>query len=90
MLLIIVESFAQTTTIWGKVTDNETGKPIPFVHLVFKNTFVGTSTDTLGKYKLTTKKVVDSVLVSSVTYLSKTFRVSLGKSTEDLRDNSRT
>jgi len=78
MLLIVVQSIAQTTTIKGKVTDRETGLPIPYVTIVFKNTTKGATTDTLGMYKLSTKEYVDSVQFSTVTYLSKTLFVKSG------------
>lgn len=78
MIYIVVQSYAQTTTIKGKVTDRETGLPIPYVTIVFKNTTKGATTDTLGMYKLSTKEYVDSVQFSTVTYLSKTLFVKSG------------
>lgn len=82
LLLIVAQSFAQTTTIRGKVTDRETGKPIPYVSVVFINTVTGTTTDTLGLYKLTTKEYVDSVEFATVTYYSNTLSVDRGRSSE--------
>ncbi len=82
MLIIVGQSFAQTTTIFGKVTDLESGKPVPYVSVVFKNTVKGTTTDTLGVYRLSTKEYVDSVEFATVTYRSKTLSVVRGKSSE--------
>jgi len=79
--LLVAQSFAQTTTIKGKVTDRETGLPIPYVTIVFKNTTKGATTDTLGMYKLSTKEYVDSVQFSAVTYLPKTIFVKSGSTT---------
>jgi hypothetical protein len=82
ILLIVSQGYSQSTTIRGKVTDRETGKPVPYVSVVFKNTVTGTTTDTLGVYKLTTKEYVDSVEFATVTYQSKTLFIGRGRTTE--------
>ncbi len=81
-LVIVSHGFAQTTTVHGKVTDQITGKPIPYVTVVFKNSLKGATTDTLGLYKLSTKEYVDSIQFSAVTYLSKTHFIHTGKTSE--------
>ena len=44
--------FSQQLTISGTVTDASTRESIPYVNIVFKNTTTGTTTDTLGYYKI--------------------------------------
>ena len=66
---------AQSTKIRGKVTDIETKEPVPFVSVYFKNTTIGTITDFDGNYFIETRKIFDSVTVSCVGYLTKSFPV---------------
>ncbi|MBV5312234.1 MAG: carboxypeptidase-like regulatory domain-containing protein [Prolixibacteraceae bacterium] len=82
LIFIAGYSFSQPTNVWGKVTDKETGKPIPYVSVVFKNTQIGVLTDTLGGFNLTSKEHVDSIRLSTIGYLNKTIGVISGKSTE--------
>jgi len=82
MLLIVGQGFSQQTTILGKVTDQETGRPIPYASIVFKNTNTGMLSDTLGFFNLTSKVHVDSVYFSSVGYISKAIGIPAGKITE--------
>ncbi len=44
--------FGQTGTISGKVTDSETGEPLPFCNVFISNTTVATTTDFDGNYLL--------------------------------------
>jgi hypothetical protein len=53
----------------------ETGKPIPFVTILFKKTPIGATTDSLGNYKLTSKIKVDSVQFTTIGYIGKTFGI---------------
>lgn len=82
LLFTLTPAFSQSTSIRGKVTDQETGKPIPFVSVFFKNTVTGTITDTLGVYKLTSKEYVDSIHFSTIGYVSKTLFIVTGRTTE--------
>ncbi|MGD1843666.1 MAG: DUF5686 family protein [Thermonemataceae bacterium] len=68
LLLPLSSLYAQQIQIKGRVTDTETGEPIPFANIFFKNhTSVGTSTDVDGYYTLQTEWNNDSL---QVTYLS--------------------
>lgn len=69
------QAFAQTTTVKGRITDADTGEPVPYVSVVFKNTQIGTLSDTLGNYKLVSKNKIDSINFSAVGYFSQTFKV---------------
>ncbi|MCB9192313.1 MAG: carboxypeptidase-like regulatory domain-containing protein [Flavobacteriales bacterium] len=75
--------FAQrTTTIFGTVTDLETHQPLPFANVVFQNSSVGTLTDSLGNFKLETKRNFDSLVVSLIGYKSQTLVVNRGVTEE--------
>lgn len=44
--------FGQTGSIIGKVTDNQTGEPLPFCNVFINNTTIATTTDFDGNYEL--------------------------------------
>ncbi|WP_373495284.1 carboxypeptidase-like regulatory domain-containing protein [Aquiflexum sp.] len=44
--------FGQTGSIIGKVTDNQTGEPLPFCNVFINNTTIATTTDFEGNYEL--------------------------------------
>jgi len=76
MLLFIFSSgYSQSTIVRGKVVDQDTGQPIPFTSVVFKNTQIGAITDTLGYFRLISKGQADSVSFSSVGYIRKTIGI---------------
>lgn len=58
--------------IKGKVTDAETGDPIPFASVLLKGTTVGNSTDFEGNYRIESSVRSDSILVSYLGYISQT------------------
>ncbi len=68
-------SFAQTTSVKGKVTDASTGESIPFANISLKKIPQGTISDLNGIYEFTTDKTSDSIVFSSVGYKSKTVAV---------------
>lgn len=77
ILLIIIltgafQSLAQTVTITGKVTDANSGDPIPFVNVYFQGTSIGTTTDFEGFYELTTTEPGDSLSASYIGYVTRT------------------
>jgi hypothetical protein len=82
LLFIVGTAFSQPTIVRGKVTDMETGKPVPYISVVFKNTQIGVLTDTLGLFQITSKVKVDSVSFSSVGYIGKTIGVKSATTTE--------
>jgi hypothetical protein len=72
--------FAQSTTITGKVTDTDTGEPIPFANVYFKgSTSNGTTTSFDGFFKITTDVPADSLISSFVGYSSRAKFVEKGK-----------
>ncbi len=60
--------FAQITKIRGIIKDAETNEPIAFANVSFKNSTVGTITNTDGEYFLETRNNYDSIVVSFVGY----------------------
>ncbi|MFD2572654.1 DUF5686 family protein [Spirosoma soli] len=67
---------AQTTyQISGHVTDATTGVGIPFVSVAIKGTTAGTTSDAEGRFKISTSHISDSLLVSSLGYQTRAYRL---------------
>lgn len=69
---------AQETIIQGKVTDANSGDPLPFVNVYFKGTQIGVTTDFDGNYLLKTKTPTDSLVATYVGYITRVRPVSKG------------
>lgn len=67
--LLFSEASAQFI-VQGKVTDAETGDPIPFASVLLKGTTLGMNTDFEGNYSLSAKSLPDSIVVSYIGYLT--------------------
>lgn len=63
MLLAALSLGAQTTKVRGTVTDADTGEPIPFAGIFFKDTTIGLTADIDGKFTLETRDPAAHVLV---------------------------
>lgn len=63
---------AQATIVKGKVTDANTGDPIPFANIVFTGTGNGATTDFDGNYLIKTNARADSITASYIGYKTKT------------------
>lgn len=72
MLLLSIQSFAQITKVRGTVKDSETNEPIPFANVSFKNSTIGTITNTDGEYFLESRTYYDSLIISFVGYKPQT------------------
>ncbi|GAB4329915.1 MAG: DUF5686 and carboxypeptidase-like regulatory domain-containing protein [Flammeovirgaceae bacterium] len=72
-------SYAQQTTISGKVIDADTGEGMPFVNVYFKGTQIGTITDFEGYFKISSDKPTDSLVASYIGYIAKAKFVEKGK-----------
>lgn len=66
------------TVVNGKVTDANSGDPIPFASVQFKGTSIGITTDFDGNFTLKTSAPADSLQASYVGYKSKTKAVKKG------------
>ncbi len=71
LLLFAAAAFAQTYTYQGRVTDAQTGDPVPFASVALRGKPIGTATNFEGYYKFTTKERSDSLLVSYVGYATR-------------------
>ncbi|NOQ26869.1 MAG: carboxypeptidase-like regulatory domain-containing protein [Bacteroidales bacterium] len=67
-LLTGTVSIGQITKVRGKIIDANTLEPLPFVNVTFKNSTIGTITNTDGEYFLETRNYYDSISVSFVGY----------------------
>lgn len=63
MLFACVLAAAQTTKVRGTVTDADTGEPIPFAGIYFKDTTIGLTADIDGRFTLETRDPSVKVLV---------------------------
>lgn len=70
---------AQETVVRGKVTDANSGDPVPFVNVVFLGTTIGTTTDFDGHYELSTNTPGDTVAVSYIGYKLRKKAIEKGK-----------
>src|SRR5690554_4162373 len=63
---------AQKTGVSGIVVEDETGLPVPFASVFFKDSKIGTETDLDGKYALESYYATDSLVVRASGLESKT------------------
>lgn len=70
--LLFPFSGSAQTVVSGKVTDANSGDPIPFANVIFKGTSIGITTDFDGNYTLKTSTLVDSLQASYIGYTAKT------------------
>ncbi|HLV40773.1 MAG TPA: DUF5686 family protein [Brumimicrobium sp.] len=66
---------AQKTGVSGMVVENETGEPVPFASVFFKDSKIGTETDFDGKYSIESYYATDSLVVRASGLESKTIAV---------------
>lgn len=71
LALCQVPSFAQETVISGKITDVNSGDPLPFVNVYFLGTTIGVTSDFDGRYELKTNTPTDTLAVSYIGYKSR-------------------
>lgn len=78
-LLAVQKAVAQETVVNGRVTDAETGDPLPFVNVLFQGTYIGTTSDFDGYFSLSTVENVDSLEVSYIGYHKRVKAVTKGE-----------
>ena len=66
----VYQAVALEKTITGTVTDLSTGEGLPGVNILVKGTSIGTITDVDGNYRLTTPDDAETLVFSSVGYIS--------------------
>lgn len=85
LLLLIVPVFVllyasgQNTVISGKVTEKTTGDPIPYANIIFTGTYIGTTSDINGDYRLTTAKPTQTIEISAIGYKKQIVPVKLNE-----------
>jgi hypothetical protein len=75
LILISFASFGQQTKVKGMVWDAVNNLPMPFVKVQFQNSKIGTLTDTLGQFYIETYYATDSLVFSSVGYMTYTYKI---------------
>jgi len=70
---------AQKTEISGKITEAGTSTPVPYVTIVFRGTFTGTTSDLNGNYDLSSTKPTSVIEVSAVGYKKQEFKIKLNQ-----------
>lgn len=68
MVTTLCQAQVATTMVKGKVRDAATGEALPFVHVYFDGTQIGTTTDIDGLYKLQNDKGHTTVIYKMVGY----------------------
>lgn len=76
LLFFFVKANAQELIVQGRVTDANSGDPIPFSNITIKGATVGTNTDFEGKYKIKLLKPADTIIASYIGYKSKRKKLS--------------
>ena len=79
LFLASVSAFGQRTVVTGKITDAESGSPVPFANVIFQGTEIGSTTDFEGYFKIETNSPSDSVLVSYIGYKAQTKPIKKGE-----------
>lgn len=67
-LFAAFQAHSQETIIRGKVTDAETGDPIPFANVVLQGTSIGSPTDFDGYFEIKGEAESDTIVVSYIGY----------------------
>jgi hypothetical protein len=71
-------ALAQTTTYRGRVTDAQTGDPVPFASVALRGKAVGTTTNFEGFYQFTTAQRADSLVVTFIGYRTRAKAIPAG------------
>lgn len=66
----VTEENAMQETVTGRVTDGQTGQPLPGVNIVIEGTTIGTSTDSEGYYELSVPSLNETLIYSYIGYLT--------------------
>jgi len=75
LFLFSLSFTAQTTIVSGRVFDGETGKALPYVNVSFSGTSIGTMTNVMGEYELSSERKVSRVFISFMGYSSQSIPI---------------
>ncbi len=78
-----IQIFAQGVVVTGKVTDGNTGEPLPGVNLILAGTTTGTTTNANGNFSLEVPDENAQIVFSFVGYVSETIDLE-GRTTLDV------
>lgn len=81
-LLLSLNIYGQETTAKGVILDGKTNEPIPFVNIIFDNTTIGTTSDTIGHYILKANIPVSIISFSAIGYVPAHYPVKSGRINE--------
>ncbi len=81
LFLITTNIFAQTFTISGRVTDNQTGEALLYSNVRVINTTLGTAANSNGAYEIKLSSGTYSLVASYIGYYSDTVNVELKNNT---------
>lgn len=70
LFFVLLQSFAQTFNICGKLIDEETQKPISLAKVIISGTTIGLLTDSLGKFCFHLKDVKQTKISLSFTHVN--------------------
>ncbi len=82
VILLLMSGYGaigQKTVIHGKITEAGTNNPIPYVNIIFKDTYTGTTSDLNGNYNLSSVKPTTFIEVSAVGYKKQSFKIKLNQ-----------
>jgi hypothetical protein len=73
--------YGQNTTIEGTVKADGSNEPLPYAHIFFKTLQAGTTSDSIGHFKLTVKKAlkVDTLIISFLGYYTEKMAIAPGE-----------
>ena len=74
-----IQANAQKTEISGKITEKETGNPIPYASVVFPGTYIGTMSDINGNFNFSTTKPTGTIEVSAIGFIKQAFPVKINQ-----------
>ena len=71
-LIIITQNFnIVAQTVYGQVLDSQTNEPLPFTSVYFNNSYIGTTSDVDGYFKLdVSNNSGQKIIISHVGYYS--------------------
>lgn len=78
-LLLSFYAVAQKTEILGKITEADTGDPVPYARINFGETYIGTLSDLNGNYNLSSLKGTSKIVFSALGYKSQTFTIKVNQ-----------
>jgi TonB-linked SusC/RagA family outer membrane protein len=83
-LVVITSKSILQQNITGKITDAQTGEPVPGANIVIEGTTLGTTSDSNGRYSLELPNTNAVIIVSSIGYNSEKIQLS-GQASLDIK-----